>query len=82
MLLVFANDWMWLSESCGEVEASRWHDERPRTEIGSGIAFEKKMNRYVKLGVRDFIVGYEVSILYEWLREHGAIARRILGVKN
>ncbi len=54
------------------------HDERPRTEIGSGIAFEKKMNRYVKLGVRDFIVGYEVAILYEWLREHGAIARLIL----
>jgi len=46
----------------------------PRAEIES----PKEAERYIELGVRDFCIGTDMSILYNWCRENGGELRRIL----
>jgi len=46
----------------------------PRAEINS----PKEAERYIKLGVRDFCMGIDVLILYEWLRNNGSELRKML----
>ena len=46
----------------------------PRAEIES----PEEAERYIELGVRDFCIGTDMSILYNWCRENGGELRRIL----
>ena len=45
-----------------------------RGEINS----PKEAERYIKLGVRDFCMGIDMLILYEWIRNNGRELRRLL----
>lgn len=48
------------------------YDKHPRAEIGgSPIEFQKALERYTKLGVRDFAIGTDLVILFDWLKEFG-----------
>ncbi|HDM44908.1 MAG TPA: 2,4-dihydroxyhept-2-ene-1,7-dioic acid aldolase [Candidatus Bathyarchaeota archaeon] len=49
-------------------------DVRPRAEIDS----PKEAERYIKLGVRDFCMGIDMLILYEWIKNNGRELRRLL----
>lgn len=46
----------------------------PRAEIYN----PKEAERYIELDVRDFCMGIDVLILYEWLRSNGSKLRRML----
>jgi 2-keto-3-deoxy-L-rhamnonate aldolase RhmA len=50
------------------------HDIRPRAEINS----VKEAQKYIELGVRDFSIGTDVVILYEWLKDNGENLRKVL----
>jgi 2-keto-3-deoxy-L-rhamnonate aldolase RhmA len=54
------------------------YDKHPRAEIDSIDGFEEKLKGYVNLGVRDFCVGSELVILYEWLKKYAGITRKAL----
>ena len=56
------------------------YNKHPRAEIESVFAedFEADLKRYVDLGVRDFCVGIDVVILYEWVRKFGEVTRKTL----
>lgn len=49
---------------------------RPRIELGdpSGAA------PYLEMGVKDFCIGWDVTIMYNWFKEKGAAMRELLGV--
>lgn len=49
-------------------------DIAPRAEIGSPDAAK----RYLDLGVRDFSLGTDISILYRWFKEKGSELRDVL----
>ena len=46
----------------------------PRAEISE----PREAERYLKLGVRHFCIGEDVSILYEWFRRSGGAMRALL----
>ena len=46
----------------------------PRAEIGSA----DQAKYYLDLGVRDFCIGTDVSILYSWWRQHGDELRKVI----
>src|SRR5438034_627289 len=46
----------------------------PRAEISE----PREAERYLKLGVRHFCIGEDVSILYEWFRRSGGTMRALL----
>ena len=54
------------------------YDKHPRVEIDSVEGFEKNLEKYVGMGVRDFCVGTEVVILYEWMKKYGDMTRKAL----
>jgi 4-hydroxy-2-oxoheptanedioate aldolase len=47
---------------------------RPRAEIGR----PDQAKRYLDLGVKDFCIGTDVAILYDWFRDNGKAMREIL----
>jgi len=56
------------------------YNKHPRAEIESVFAedFEKDLKRYKDLGVRDFCVGVDVVIQYEWVKKFGELTRKAL----
>lgn len=50
---------------------------RPRVELGDPEAAKP----YLDMGVKDFCVGWDVSILYDWLKNNGKAMRELLGVE-
>jgi len=54
------------------------HDKHPRAEIESNEGYEKNLKKYIDMGVRDFCVGVEVVILYEWMKQYGGLTRKAL----
>jgi 4-hydroxy-2-oxoheptanedioate aldolase len=46
----------------------------PRAEIGSA----DQAKYYLDLGVRDFCIGTDISILYSWWRQHGDELRKAI----
>jgi len=56
------------------------YNKHPRAEIGCVIAkeFGRKLNRYKDLGVRDFCIGIDVIIQYEWVKRYGELTRKAL----
>jgi 2-keto-3-deoxy-L-rhamnonate aldolase RhmA len=56
------------------------YDKHPRAEIESVFAedFEKDLKRYKSLGVRDFSVGVDVVIQFEWVKKFGELTRKAL----
>ena len=50
------------------------YNKHPRAEIESVFTedFEKDLKRYKDLGVRDFCVGVDVVIQYEWVKRFEA----------
>lgn len=65
------------------------YDKHPRVELesgefdfgGSGVeGFQKRMQRYLDMGVRDFCIGTDIVIFYNWLRQYGRSARKSLGL--
>jgi len=57
------------------------YDKHPRAEIESTAGFEKNLRRYIDMGVRDFCIGIDVVILFEWMKKYGELTRRILESK-
>jgi 2-keto-3-deoxy-L-rhamnonate aldolase RhmA len=55
------------------------YDKHPRIEIESSVGFEDQLKGYMDLGVRDFCIGIDVVILYEWLQKFGGITKRAFG---
>jgi 2-keto-3-deoxy-L-rhamnonate aldolase RhmA len=49
-------------------------DKRPRVEIDS----VKEAQKYIDMGVRDFCIGTDLSILYYWLQKEGINLRKLL----
>ncbi len=52
------------------------YDKHPRAEVCSTDGFEAALKRYIDLGIRDFCIGIDVVILYEWVKKYGSITRR------
>jgi 4-hydroxy-2-oxoheptanedioate aldolase len=50
---------------------------RPRVELGNPAAAKP----YLDMGVRDFCIGWDVGILYEWFKNNGKAMRELLGVE-
>ena len=48
---------------------------RPRAEIGS----PEQAKRYLDMGVRDFCIGWDVRILFDWFKSNGKAMRDLLG---
>lgn len=51
---------------------------RPRVEIGSIDYKIEELQKYVKLGVKDFSLPGDGKIVYEWLKKHGGNIKRSL----
>ncbi len=56
------------------IETAQKKDIRPRAEISN----PSQAKRYLDLGVKDFCIGTDMSILYEWFRDNGKAMREIL----
>lgn len=54
------------------------YDKHPRAEVESNEGFDDTLRRYLNLGVRDFCIGIDMVILYEWMKTYGEIARKAL----
>jgi adenosine deaminase len=55
------------------------YDKHPRVEIGGPVdEFQKSLSKYMKLGVRDFCIGTDLDILFEWMKTFGGIATKAL----
>ena len=54
------------------------YDKHPRAEIESIEGFEKNLQKYIKMGVRDFCIGIDVVILFEWMKKYGELTRKAL----
>lgn len=57
------------------------YDKHPRAELGSNYTtgtagYEKTMKRYSDLGVTDYCVGYDVSIIMDWMKQYGTLTRK------
>lgn len=50
---------------------------RPRVELGN----PDDAKPYLDMGVRDFCIGWDVVILYEWFKNQGKAMRELLGVE-
>lgn len=51
---------------------------RPRVEIGSIDYKIENLQRYIDIGVRDFHLPSDGSIVYQWLKKHGGKIREII----
>ena len=47
----------------------------------SGAGDPAAAKPYLDMGVRDFCIGWDVSILYDWLKNNGKAMRELLGVE-
>lgn len=52
------------------------HNVRPKVPVS--LSKPEEIQKYIDLGVRDFTIGTDVRILYEWLKKNGEDLRRIL----
>jgi 4-hydroxy-2-oxoheptanedioate aldolase len=50
---------------------------RPRVELGD----PDDAKPYLEMGVKDFCIGWDVVIMYEWFKQKGAAMRGLLGVE-
>lgn len=50
---------------------------RPRIELGDPAAAQP----YLDMGVKDFCIGWDVGILYNWFKSKGAAMRELLGLE-
>jgi 2-keto-3-deoxy-L-rhamnonate aldolase RhmA len=50
---------------------------RPRVELGD----PNDAAPYLEMGVKDFCIGWDVVILYEWFKQKGAAMRELLGAE-
>jgi 2-keto-3-deoxy-L-rhamnonate aldolase RhmA len=65
------------------IKLSLKYDKHPRVELSSDFlsgrkTFEKSLNSYIKKGVQDFCIGWDVVILMEWMKEYAGTARKAL----
>lgn len=65
------------------IKLSLKYDKHPRGELGSNYTtgqagFEKTLKRYADLGVVDYCIGFDVSILLDWMRAYGSLTRKML----
>jgi 4-hydroxy-2-oxoheptanedioate aldolase len=54
------------------------YDKHPRAEINSINNFEKNLQRYINMGVTDFCIGFDVLIIFEWMKKYGELTRKAL----
>lgn len=58
------------------------YDKHPRAEIGGSLQeVEKGLEMYAKMGVRDFAIGSDYEILFNYVNASGELARKFLGRK-
>lgn len=57
------------------IETALKKDIAPRVEI----ARPEQAEPYLKMGVKHFCIGWDVSILFDWFKENGKAMREILG---
>jgi len=57
------------------IETAQRMGIRPRVEIGT----PDQAKPYLDLGVRDFCIGWDVRILFDWFKDHGKAMRDLLG---
>jgi 4-hydroxy-2-oxoheptanedioate aldolase len=59
------------------IETAQKMGIRPRVELGDpdGAA------RYLEMGVKDFCIGWDVQIMYQWFKNKGAAMRELLGAE-
>ncbi len=50
---------------------------RPRVELGWGFT-DRDIRKYVDLGVKDFCIGHDVSVINSWIRENFPRVRKVL----
>lgn len=67
------------------IKLSLKYDKHPRAELGSNYTsgaagFEKSLKRYQDLGVKDYCIGHDVSILLDWMRQFGSLTRQTLNI--
>ena len=48
---------------------------QPRVELGDSSGAEP----YLEMGVKHFCIGWDVSIIHDWCKEHGTALARLLG---
>jgi len=57
-------------------------DKHPRGEIfatpAGVVGFQKRLKRFMDLGVRDYCIGSDLGILFNWMKEYGAMTRNSL----
>jgi 2-keto-3-deoxy-L-rhamnonate aldolase RhmA len=59
------------------------YDKHPRAEIGGSLQeVQKGLERYGKMGVRDFAIGSDYEILFNYVNESGELARKFLRTKR
>ena len=51
---------------------------QPRVELGDSGGAEP----YLEMGVKHFCIGWDVSIIHDWCKEHGTALARLLVVRN
>lgn len=57
------------------IETAQKMGIRPRVEIGS----PEQAKPYLDMGVRDFCIGWDVRILFDWFKNNGKAMRDLLG---
>ncbi len=58
-------------------------DKHPRAEIGGSLQeVQKGLERYGKMGVKDFAIGSDYEILFNYVNESGELARKFLGTRR
>ena len=67
------------------IKLSLKYDKHPRAELGSNytsgqLGYQKALKRYSELGVTDYCIGFDVSILFDWMKEYGGLTRKLLKI--
>jgi len=58
------------------------YDKHPRAELGGSVQqVQKGIEKFQKLGVTDVAVGTDYAVIFEYLAEAGAMAKKVLGKK-
>jgi 2-keto-3-deoxy-L-rhamnonate aldolase RhmA len=65
------------------IKLSLKYDKHPRAELGSSytsgeVGYQKALKRYAELGVTDYCIGFDVAILFDWMKEYGGLTRKFL----
>jgi len=55
------------------------YDKHPRAEIGGTLPeYEKKLKWYTSQGVKDFCIGTDTGIIFDWVKNYGKFTRESL----